>query len=85
MAPYSLYRAVHLEKFLNCPVKIYYKNEGVSPAGSHKPNTAIPQVYYNKVFGIKRISTETGAVNGEALCLSPVINSDWRQKSTWSG
>src|SRR5271157_1066160 len=59
--PTPLYRAVHLEKFLNCPVKIYYKNEGVSPAGSHKPNTAIPQAYYNKVFGIKRIATETGA------------------------
>ncbi|MGB9618337.1 MAG: TrpB-like pyridoxal phosphate-dependent enzyme, partial [Desulfomonilaceae bacterium] len=59
--PTPLYRAVRLEKYLNCPVKIYYKNEGVSPAGSHKPNTAIPQAYYNKVFGIKRISTETGA------------------------
>jgi tryptophan synthase beta chain len=59
--PSPLYRAAKLEKFLDCPVKIYYKNEGVSPAGSHKPNTAIPQVYYNKVAGIKRISTETGA------------------------
>ncbi len=59
--PTPLYRAEKLERFLDCPVKIYYKNEGVSPAGSHKPNTAIPQVYYNKVFGIKRISTETGA------------------------
>jgi len=52
--PSPLYRAVRLEKLLDCPVKIYYKNEGVSPAGSHKPNTAIPQVYYNKVFGINR-------------------------------
>ncbi|MBI5249638.1 MAG: TrpB-like pyridoxal phosphate-dependent enzyme [Desulfomonile tiedjei] len=59
--PSPLYRAEKLEKFLNCPVKIYYKNEGQSPAGSHKPNTAIPQVYYNKIFGIKRIATETGA------------------------
>jgi tryptophan synthase beta chain len=59
--PSPLYRALKLEKALDCPVKIYYKNEGVSPAGSHKPNTAIPQVYYNKEFGIKRISTETGA------------------------
>ncbi len=59
--PSPLYRAEKLEKLLNCPVKIYYKNEGVSPAGSHKPNTAIPQAYYNKVFGTKRISTETGA------------------------
>lgn len=59
--PTPLYRAVKLEKYLDCPVKIYYKNEGVSPAGSHKPNTAVPQAYYNKVFGVKRISTETGA------------------------
>ncbi len=59
--PSPLYRAEKLEKFLGCPVKIYYKNEGVSPPGSHKPNTAIPQAYYNKVFGTKRISTETGA------------------------
>jgi tryptophan synthase beta chain len=69
--PTPLYRAVHLEKFLNCPVKIYYKNEGVSPAGSHKPNTAIPQAYYNKVFGIKRIATETGAGQwGSALAFA---------------
>lgn len=59
--PTPLYRAVKLEAYLDCPVKIYFKNEGVSPPGSHKPNTAIPQAYYNKVFGIKRISTETGA------------------------
>ncbi len=59
--PSPLYRAKNFEKLLDAPVKIYYKNEGVSPAGSHKPNTAIPQAYYNKVFGIKRISTETGA------------------------
>ena len=69
--PSPLYRAEKLEKFLDCPVKIYYKNEGVSPAGSHKPNTAIPQVYYNKVFGIKRISTETGAGQwGSALAFA---------------
>jgi tryptophan synthase beta chain len=59
--PSPLYRASGLEKFLGTPARIYYKNEGVSPPGSHKPNTAIPQVYYNKVFGTKRISTETGA------------------------
>ena len=59
--PTPLHRAKKLEKFLNCPVKIYYKNEGISPAGSHKPNTAVPQVYYNKIFGVKRIATETGA------------------------
>jgi tryptophan synthase beta chain len=59
--PTPLYRAVFLEKFLGTPARIYYKNEGVSPPGSHKPNTAIPQAYYNKEFGIKRIATETGA------------------------
>jgi tryptophan synthase beta chain len=59
--PSPLYRARNLEKALNTPAKIYYKNEGVSPAGSHKPNTAVAQVYYNKVFGTKRLTTETGA------------------------
>jgi tryptophan synthase beta chain len=52
---------VYLEKALKTPAKIYYKNEGVSPAGSHKPNTAIPQAWYNKQFGIEKICTETGA------------------------
>ena len=59
--PSPLCRARGLEKALGTPAKIYYKNEGVSPAGSHKPNTAVAQVYYNKVFGIKRLTTETGA------------------------
>ena len=56
-----LYRARRLEKALDTPAKIYYKWEGVSPCGSHKPNTAVPQAYYNKEQGVKRISTETGA------------------------
>lgn len=56
-----LYRAYNLEKALDTPAKIYYKYEGVSPAGSHKPNTAVPQAYYNKLEGVKRIVTETGA------------------------
>ena len=69
--PSPLYRATNLEKFLGTPARIYYKNEGVSPPGSHKPNTAIPQVYYNKVFGIKRIATETGAGQwGSALAFA---------------
>jgi tryptophan synthase beta chain len=69
--PSPLYRARNLEKLLDAPVKIYYKNEGVSPAGSHKPNTAIPQAYYNKIFGTKRISTETGAGQwGSALSMA---------------
>jgi tryptophan synthase beta chain len=59
--PSPLVRAVKLEKALGTPAKIYYKNESVSPAGSHKPNTAVPQAYYNKVFGIKKLTTETGA------------------------
>ncbi len=59
--PTPLQRATALEKYLGTPAKIYFKDESVSPAGSHKPNTAIAQAYYNKAFGIKRLSTETGA------------------------
>lgn len=59
--PTPLYRAYGLEKFLGTPARIYYKNEGVSPPGSHKPNTAVAQAYYNKIFGTKRLTTETGA------------------------
>lgn len=69
--PSPLCRAHNFEKLLDAPVKIYYKNEGVSPAGSHKPNTAVAQAYYNKEFGIKRISTETGAGQwGSALAMA---------------
>lgn len=59
--PTPMFRATGLEKLLDTPAKIYYKYEGVSPAGSHKPNTAVPQAYYNKQEGVKRITTETGA------------------------
>jgi tryptophan synthase beta chain len=59
--PSPLVRAERLEKALGTPARIYYKYEGCSPPGSHKPNTAVPQAYYNKVFGIKNITTETGA------------------------
>ena len=59
--PSPLYRARRLEKALDTPARIYYKYEGVSPAGSHKPNTAVAQAYYNKKDGTKRLSTETGA------------------------
>lgn len=59
--PTPLFRAARLEKALQTPAHIYYKYEGVSPAGSHKPNTAVPQAYYNKVAGTKRLATETGA------------------------
>ncbi|HQL72517.1 MAG TPA: pyridoxal-phosphate dependent enzyme, partial [Phycisphaerae bacterium] len=59
--PSPLYRARRLEQELKTPARIYYKNEGVSPAGSHKPNTAVPQAWYNKQAGIERLTTETGA------------------------
>ena len=59
--PSPLYRAYRLEKALGTPAKIFYKNESVSPAGSHKPNTAVAQAYYNKQAGINRLTTETGA------------------------
>ncbi len=59
--PSPLFRAHRLEQILGTPAKIYYKYEGVSPAGSHKPNSAIPQAYFNKVAGINRLTTETGA------------------------
>lgn len=59
--PSPLHRALRLEQALQTPAKIYYKYEGVSPAGSHKPNTAIPQAWYNKQAGIKHLTTETGA------------------------
>jgi tryptophan synthase beta chain len=69
--PTPLFRARNFEKLLDAPVKIYYKNEGVSPPGSHKPNTAVAQAYYNKAFGIKRLSTETGAGQwGSALSMA---------------
>ncbi|MGE0155620.1 MAG: TrpB-like pyridoxal phosphate-dependent enzyme [Geobacter sp.] len=69
--PSPMFRAHRLEQALGTPAKIYYKYEGVSPAGSHKPNSAIPQAYYNKQAGIKRLSTETGAGQwGSSLALA---------------
>jgi tryptophan synthase beta chain len=59
--PSPLYRARRLEQALGTPARLYYKYEGVSPAGSHKPNTAVPQAYYNALEGVKKITTETGA------------------------
>ena len=68
--PTNLYRAHRLEKALDTPAKIFYKYEGTSQAGSHKPNTAVAQAYYNKQAGIKRITTETGAGQwGSALSM----------------
>lgn len=72
--PTPLYRAVRLERALKTPARIYYKYEGVSPAGSHKPNTAVPQAYYNMKEGIERIATETGAGQwGSALAFATCI------------
>jgi len=69
--PSPLIRAHALEKALDTPARIYYKYEGVSPPGSHKPNTAVAQAYYNKEFGIKRLTTETGAGQwGSALAFA---------------
>jgi tryptophan synthase beta chain len=69
--PSPLFRARRLEQALGTPAKIYYKYEGVSPAGSHKPNSAIPQAYYNKQAGIRRLATETGAGQwGSSLALA---------------
>ncbi len=59
--PTPLRRAKRLETYLGTPAKIFFKDESVSPPGSHKPNTAVPQAYYNKVVGVKRLATETGA------------------------
>jgi len=69
--PSPLYRARRLEKALDTPARIYYKYEGVSPAGSHKPNTAVPQAYYNAQEGVKSLTTETGAGQwGSALAFA---------------
>jgi tryptophan synthase beta chain len=69
--PTPLLRAVRLERALQTPAHIYYKYEGASPAGSHKPNTSVPQAYYNKLAGTKRLATETGAGQwGSSLALA---------------
>src|SRR3954462_7112141 len=69
--PTPLYRATRLEKAIDTPAHIYFKYEGVSPAGSHKPNTAVAQAYFNKEAGIRRLATETGAGQwGSALAMA---------------
>jgi len=69
--PAPLFRATRLERALDTPARIYFKYEGGSPAGSHKPNTAVPQAYYNKEAGIRRIATETGAGQwGSAMAMA---------------
>ena len=72
--PSPLYRARQLERALDTPAKIYYKYEGVSPAGSHKPNTAVAQAFYNKEAGVRRLTTETGAGQwGSALAFAGAV------------
>ncbi|MFN3566189.1 MAG: TrpB-like pyridoxal phosphate-dependent enzyme, partial [Burkholderiaceae bacterium] len=72
--PSPLYRAHRLEKALGTPARIFYKYEGVSPAGSHKPNTAVPQAFYNREAGVKRLTTETGAGQwGTALAFAGAL------------
>jgi len=79
--PSPLYRAHRLEKVLGTPARIYYKYEGVSPAGSHKPNTAVPQAFYNAKAGIKRLTTETGSGQwGTALAFA-CDSSAWPARS----
>jgi tryptophan synthase beta chain len=72
--PSPLYRARRLERALDTPARIYYKYEGVSPAGSHKPNTAVAQAFYNKEAGVRRLTTETGAGQwGSALAFAGAV------------
>ena len=72
--PTPLIRAERLEDFLKTPARIYYKYEGVSPPGSHKPNTAVAQAYYNMKEGVERLTTETGAGQwGSAYASQPIF------------
>uniref|UniRef100_A0A383W282 tryptophan synthase n=1 Tax=Tetradesmus obliquus TaxID=3088 RepID=A0A383W282_TETOB len=86
--PTPLVRARRLEKALGTPARIYYKYEGTSPAGSHKPNTAVPQAYFNKVEGVKKLTTETGAGQwGSALafatCLLDMECEVWQVRASY--
>ena len=88
--PTPLYRARNLEKALGTTARIFYKYEGVSPAGSHKPNTAVPQAFYNAAAGVKRLTTETGAGQwGSALAFACQIfglSCDiWQVRSSYEG
>jgi len=88
--PSPLYRARRLERALGTPARIYYKYEGVSPAGSHKPNTAVPQAYYNAKQGVRRLTTETGAGQwGTALAfacaLFDIECEVWQVRASYDG
>ena len=82
--PSPLFRAHRLEQALQTPAHIYYKYEGVSAPGSHKPNTAIAQAFYAKQEGVTRFATETGAGQWGVLSLSPGVSSESRSRSSWS-
>jgi tryptophan synthase beta chain len=86
--PSPLYRAHRLEKVLGTPARIYYKYEGVSPAGSHKPNTSVPQAFYNAAEGVKKLTTETGAGQwGSALAFATAqygLDCEvWQVRASW--
>ena len=81
--PSPLIRAERLEKALDTPARIFFKYEGVSPAGSHKPNTAVAQAFYNKQEGVKRLTTETGAGQWARRWLLRAVCSASRSKSSW--
>jgi tryptophan synthase beta chain len=80
-----LYRARRLEKALDTPAHIYYKYEGTSPAGSHKPNTAVAQAYYNKRAGMGGWLPKPERGSGAAHSRSPASSSAWSARSTWCG
>ena len=83
--PTPLVRAERFESALGTPARIYYKDESVSPAGSHKPNTAVAQAFYNKQDGTPRLTTETGAGQwGSALCVRVRGSSASSARCTWS-
>ncbi len=82
--PSPLYRARRLEKALDTPARIYYKYEGVSPVGSHKPNTSVPQAFYNKEEGIKKLSTRRGQASGDQLWRWRARSLTWTSRSLWS-
>jgi tryptophan synthase beta chain len=83
--PTPLRRAARLEAALGTPARIYYKDESVSPAGSHKPNTAVPQAFYNKAEGINRSPPRPAPGSGGAHCRSRARCSTWSATSTWCG
>ena len=82
--PSPLYRARRLEKALGTPARIYYKYEGVSPAGSHKPNTAVAQAYYNKQEEVTRLAPRRAPASGAPRSRSPARSSACSARSTWS-